>query len=122
MSERKRAPIPRTFEEVKAVLPSFEETYMNRPPVIGTGLGMDRPPRGKERFVFRVYLEQEPTEEQQRALKKTFGGVPIHYELTGPIVAAGEGSSEVGVASASFVASAAEVPVQYGSEHEIEYH
>lgn len=92
MAERRKAPISSTFEEVKAVLPDFKETYMNmKPLVIGAGLGMEQPTKGRKRFVFRVYLEQEPTGEQRRLLKKTFRGIPIKYKVTGPIVAAGGG-------------------------------
>lgn len=55
MAERKRAPIPRTFEEVKAVLPNFKETYINKPPVIGAGLGMERP-LGVRRDLFSEFI------------------------------------------------------------------
>ena len=92
MKERERRSIPRTYAEVKAVLPDFKKTYMSRPPVIGTGLGMEQPTTGHKRFVLRVYLAQEPTADQQRSLKQTFRGVPINYELTGPIVALGDES------------------------------
>lgn len=80
---------PRTFDEIRAILPQFKTAYLERPPVIGAGLGAETKKRGSRRFVFNVYLEATPTGDQQKNLKKTFKGVPIRYELTGPFVAAG---------------------------------
>jgi len=80
---------PRTFEAVKALLPDFKAAYLERPPVIGAGLGAETTRRGSHKFVFRAYLEGEPTPDQQETLKKTFRRVPVRYEAIGPIVAAG---------------------------------
>lgn len=77
---------PRTFEAVRAILPDCTKAYMERPPVIGVGLGAENK-RGSQRFVFRVLLGKEPAPDQQKTLKKTFKGVPIRYEITGPAVA-----------------------------------
>ena len=78
---------PQSIEAVNAILPDFKAAYMDRPPVIGAGLGAEHTKRGSRRFVFRVYLEQEPTPDQQKNLKKTFKHVSIRYEMIGPIIA-----------------------------------
>ncbi len=81
------AHISNSFEDTKALLPQFKEAYMQRPLVIGAGLGVEETPKGLRRAVFKVYLKGEPTPDDWKFLKKTFKRAPIRYNVTGPVVA-----------------------------------
>lgn len=62
--------------------------FRGYPTCNGIGIGADENEKNRF-FVIHVYLAKEPSEKQMKKLPKELEGVPVKYEVTGDIVAAG---------------------------------
>lgn len=83
-----RTIVGKSIEEVETILPRFKEEYTKKPTVIGTGLSADYPDKGSIRFVFKAYLEHEPTSDQKQFLGEYYEDIPIKYSISGKVIAA----------------------------------
>ena len=78
-----------TKEEARAAKTKFSDQFLScdfnnatRLPVNSVGVGKDKDTGG---YVVRVGLERPVTEAEDSRLPKTYEGVPVKYEVIGPI-------------------------------------
>lgn len=86
------------YHEVGEIKKEFEDQALTRQklwapegPVWGCGIGKDQLPKGSGRFRLCVYLDREITPDTLKLLglpTESYKGIPVRYQVTGPIVAA----------------------------------
>lgn len=79
-------------ERREGLLVELKEIIMSRTagydyPIIGVRLSVVYTRRNEEKDVFRVYLAEPFSPEQQKASRKTFRGYPLVYEVVGNVTA-----------------------------------